>query len=466
MVGLGDGGSVGGGLGVAGLGGGGRGDGGAVLGEGGLGHEGSVGGGLGGGGPGDGGSVKGGLGGGGLVRGGSERVVGILVTRSGAVEGTVAHDIVLDTGCTQTMVHKALVPRPQMIPGETVPVRCSHGDVTYYPLANVRLYIQGTVFTIRAALSPTLPVSDTPHLGQLLSVQAVGGRLAEAMIVTRAQAKAHQEAEAARIRREAESGANSTPVFGQTPKGSNSNEPPLGSTFSDDLFLSTAPRPRLSRQQKRINCHSHGLTRAKDSKRCTAKDSTWDGPMSQYDFRTLPRDDESLTTLYKHAAEGDPTFFLEDDLLYRRCTRKQHDHDGPTNQCRKEVQKLAHAVPRGGHLGRKTFNRIAVRFYWLTMYQDVADFCHTCDTCQRFRHHRTPACPYCPYLSWRNHSPESPWILWALFPGVGQGTGTSSLSVIMAHRTLKRCLSAQSTLPLLQKSSCSSFPWGASQEKS
>ena len=279
MVGLGHGGSVGGGPGVEGLvgggwvdggwGGGGLGDGGSVAVDGGRGDGGSVGGGLGdegsvggdlggGGGLGDGGSVEGGLGGGGLVGGGSGQAVGIPVTRSGAVEGTVVHDIVLDTGCTQTMVHKALVPRPQTVPGETVPVRYSHGDVTFYPLANVRLCIQGTEFTIRAALSPTLPVSvllgtDTPHLGQLLSVQAPGGHLAEAMIVTRAQAKARQEAEADRIRREAESGASPTPVSGQTSKASTSNEPPLGSTFSDDLFLSIAPRPRLSRQQKRIN---------------------------------------------------------------------------------------------------------------------------------------------------------------------------------------------------------------------
>ena len=417
MVGLGHGGSVGGGPGVEGLVGGGWGGGG--LGDGGRGDDGSVGGGLGnegsvggdlggGGGLGDGGSVEGGLGGGGLVGGGSGQAVGIPVTRSGAVEGTVVHDIVLDTGCTQTMVHKALVPRPQTVPGETVPVRCSHGDVTFYPLANVRLCIQGTEFTIRAALSPTLPVSvllgtDTPHLGQLLSVQAPGGHLAEAMIVTRAQAKARQEAEADRIRREAESGASPTPVSGQTSKASTSNEPPLGSTFSDDLFLSIAPRPRLSRQQKRINRHPHGLIRAKDSKQSTTKDSTWDGPMSQCDFRTLQRDDESLTTLYKQAAEGDPTFFLEDDLLYRRWTRKQHDHDGPTNQlllpkqCRNEVLKLAHAVPLGGHLGRKkTFNRVAMRFYWPTMYQDVADFCRTCDTCQRFRRHRTHRVPLLP----------------------------------------------------------------------
>ena len=52
---------------------------------------------------------------------------------------------------------------------------------------------------------------------------------------------------------------------------------------------------------------------------------------------------------------------------------------------------------RWGHLGRKkTFNCIALRFYWPTMYKEVANFCRSCETCQRFRRHKTCRVPLVP----------------------------------------------------------------------
>jgi hypothetical protein len=38
----------------------------------------------------------------------------------------------------------------------------------------------------------------------------------------------------------------------------------------------------------------------------------------------------------------------------------------------------------GGHFGRdKTFSKIAERFYWVGMINDVKEYCRTCDKCQR-----------------------------------------------------------------------------------
>ena len=51
---------------------------------------------------------------------------------------------------------------------------------------------------------------------------------------------------------------------------------------------------------------------------------------------------------------------------------------------RKIVCKVAHSVPLAGHLGRdKTADRITRRFYWPTLFRDVAEYCHRCPECQR-----------------------------------------------------------------------------------
>ena len=51
--------------------------------------------------------------------------------------GVVA-DIVLDTGCTRTLVHDRLVPVGQRTKGVII-IRCAHGDEVTYPIAEVEI---------------------------------------------------------------------------------------------------------------------------------------------------------------------------------------------------------------------------------------------------------------------------------------------------------------------------------------
>ena len=52
--------------------------------------------------------------------------------------------------------------------------------------------------------------------------------------------------------------------------------------------------------------------------------------------------------------------------------------------CWKDVLRLAHTIPLGGHLGqKKTTNRMLKRFYWPRVLQDVRQYCQTCPECQR-----------------------------------------------------------------------------------
>ena len=101
--------------------------------------------------------------------------------RVGLVEGREVKDIVLDTGCSKTIVHHSLVPEKKLVTREAVTIRCAHGDSVPYPLANVDLVVDGVPLTVGAAVSKSLPVSvllgtDVPELAKFVGGKARGAR--------------------------------------------------------------------------------------------------------------------------------------------------------------------------------------------------------------------------------------------------------------------------------------------------
>lgn len=335
------------------------------------------------------------------------------VTQSGVVEGTDVHDIVLDTGCSRTMIQQDLVPAEKKVPGEAVTLRCAHGDVVLYPLADVDVQVSGITFTIRAAVSQTLPVSmllgtDVPILGQLLGMKGVPilpQAPAEAMVVTRAQKQAQEALRVQQQLKEFESEVCPTPLVGDT-VSTPLDDLPMGSTFSDDLFTTPTPRKCLTKKQKRLDRHSHGLERAKDRRKTKESDLCLSKAVAQWDLKRLQEEDTSLNAI-RRLADEEPTssqaFYRDEGLLYRVWQPKGQQENTRIQQlvlpkqCRQEILRLAHSIPLGGHLGRKkTFNRIALRFYWPNMSRDIANYCRSCETCQRFRSHKKNPVPLIP----------------------------------------------------------------------
>ena len=74
----------------------------------------------------------------------------------GLVEGQFVEDIVLDTGCSRTLVRGNLVRRENLIPGRVITVQCAHGDIVMYPVASVEMETQGNTFTVEAGVSDKL----------------------------------------------------------------------------------------------------------------------------------------------------------------------------------------------------------------------------------------------------------------------------------------------------------------------
>ena len=65
-------------------------------------------------------------------------------------------------------------------------------------------------------------------------------------------------------------------------------------------------------------------------------------------------------------------------------------------ECRKTVLQLAHSIPLGGHLGKKTATQILNRFYWPTLFRDVDDICKSCEQCQKAGNGRVSRVPMIP----------------------------------------------------------------------
>ena len=182
------------------------------------------------------------------------------------VEGQAADDILLDTGCSKTLVRRDLVPTGKVLQ-EPVPIRCAHGDTVMYPLANVELQLGGVVFTVEAAVSDRLPMSvllgtDVPQLAELLNgvgqetgPKDDGGEARDVLVVTRSQQEARQRVEEEQLERQQRSGLRPSPI--DEPAQETADSTVVGAEF-DDLFTSGKDRQRMTKSQKCANKHKYG----------------------------------------------------------------------------------------------------------------------------------------------------------------------------------------------------------------
>ena len=73
----------------------------------------------------------------------------------GTINGIYCTDILVDTGATQTLVHKDLVTDDDILDGE-VTIGCAHGDTSSYPLAAININIGGKdIITTPVYLAPS-----------------------------------------------------------------------------------------------------------------------------------------------------------------------------------------------------------------------------------------------------------------------------------------------------------------------
>ena len=114
--------------------------------------------------------------------------------------------------------------------------------------------------------------------------------------------------------------------------------------------------------------------------------------MTVEDLKQLQATKEELAGIVESGG-----FFRRNGILYRRWTPRGQPESSTVEQIvlprqyRKAGLQLAHTTPLSGHLGKKkTAARIMRRFYWPTLFRDVADYCRSCTRCQKFSRRRVP----------------------------------------------------------------------------
>lgn len=98
------------------------------------------------------------------------------IIRPGRKGGKELSSILLDTGCSRTLIRQDLVSNEELLEGEMVTVCCAHGDTAMYPLARVTLEVEGKDVEVEAAVVERLPMevllgTDFPQLKELLMLQ-------------------------------------------------------------------------------------------------------------------------------------------------------------------------------------------------------------------------------------------------------------------------------------------------------
>lgn len=265
----------------------------------------------------------------------------------------------IDTGSTQTLVHRQYVPANIICTMEAIPVCCVHGDEKPYPTADIYMEVQEQVYLLNVCVVDNLPFAvilgdDLPVLFDLLKPTQSSN-----VALTRAQAK----------RVDVDSPALSAlPFYG--------------------VELETLPgksrKPRSQRRQEKFQ-----RTAIQPS-----AEATPDMPLGfqvPANITEMQHNDPTLSNLLQRAAEREPgmepegkreEYFLQKGILY-------HQH-GQVKQlvvpqaARDIVLALGHTIPWAGHLGKhKTTARIKRHFYWPGLRSDVAQFCRSCPQCQK-----------------------------------------------------------------------------------
>ena len=276
--------------------------------------------------------------------------------------------------------------------------------------------LDGSHIQVEAALSEELPVSvllgtDVPELTHLISGTGSSINLVSQeqvmVVMTRAKAKQQLEEELIRKKKELLSGAQSNTLVRVNEPVACDNVVPSRSESEAGQAEQQSPRKnsKLTKDQRR-----------EIRKKAQETEKSREGGNSEYpditieDLKKLQAEDPTLAEVLRAADrsandgnESVAEYFRREGLVYRRWTPKGRSSTFQVEQlvlpkrCRGTVLKLAHDVPLGGHLGKeKTGCRLLRRFYWPTLFKDVAEFCRGCPTCQRSAQRRIKRAPLVP----------------------------------------------------------------------
>ncbi|KAM9717937.1 uncharacterized protein ACNS7B_021418 isoform 1-T1 [Menidia menidia] len=267
------------------------------------------------------------------------------------------HQAMVDSGCTQSMVHQSLVRPGALLEAGCVDIMCVHGDVHRYPVVPVEIRHRGKKHNLKAAVSPRLahPLilgTDWPGFDKLVG-QCVGVR--------------------------------------SRPTGTWD----MCAVLSGDARSSDA-----------ADGEGELAVPPPEAPLVPAFNSMEDFPLEQSRDDTLRCAFDQVMRIDGHMVHPDtpltyPHFSLRRDRLYR-VSRDTQTSEVITQllvpKSRREIVfQAAHYNPMAGHMGYdKTLNRIMARFYWPGIRADVRRWCAVCPECQLVNPAAIPRAPLRP----------------------------------------------------------------------
>lgn len=333
----------------------------------------------------------------------------------GEINGGLVN-MVVDSGCTRTLVHRKFVPISQDI-DEKITIMMANGERVIVPLARVEIKSkQGTYVELvgvmrnlpvdcllgRSSYGRTLQRDDLiEHWEKVTNLGRLAGRydsreLDEAFVTTRGQAlrqKALARSEKL-IERENHMRARHL-VTKELKKGDNGRaEISLRKLFDENELVTDALRAEGKlggentveyvdgKEDQSINCNILDRNRGQ-----------------------LLLDQQTDVTLAKIGTggitEGVPLknkgYYFDKGLMMHR--RKMGDDQSGIEvvdrvvvpeSFRPEILRLGHDVPLAGHMGQeKTRERIGAHFFWPKFHEDISNYCATCPECQLVARKRT-----------------------------------------------------------------------------
>ena len=317
------------------------------------------------------------------------------------VNGHKVSSIMLDTGCSHTMVHGNLVSKEQLIDGETTAVRCAHGDTVLYPLAEVVVEVDGCSISTVAAVCGTLPMdvllgTDVKELDGLLKKARDQSRRRSLALVATTRSRARQKAQEERHHVEKQQASSVSP---HSLSVGEEDTWDVGTKLDDTIFHGGRGKVRLSRRQKREDRGKYRASVCPD----TSGSSHMLQSVSAEDLKDWQEADPSIRTARdgaeRETSSNGVSFVKREGLLHRVVEPVAGEGVAREQlvlpvQCRKMVIELAHSIPLAGHLGKhKTADRVLQRFYWPTFRKDVADYCRRCEVCQKTSQAKTFRAP-------------------------------------------------------------------------
>ena len=164
-----------------------------------------------------------------------------------------------------------------------------------------------------------------------------------------------------------------------------------GFNFHDDIFKRYSERQRFTRSKTR------------EDRRTRSQE--WSFPLSDpgepEKLQQAQCQDDSIRSCFNQCTGINPSFFIQNSLLYRRWTPSKREK--PLSQLvlpqqyTEHVLRLDHYAPSAGHLWRKkTLSRIQRRYFWPGISRNVADHCDRCKTCQLTSRREPPLAPLIP----------------------------------------------------------------------